>query len=91
VSSSNYPRFLNNPNTADGIYKNSTYQIADNTVYIDTTRPSSIILPDVEMSTEISQPKLPRFSQNLHLIHGAKYFHAWLNDTSLSRVISSKL
>ncbi|UCD14184.1 MAG: CocE/NonD family hydrolase, partial [Thermoplasmatales archaeon] len=27
ISSSNYPRFLNNPNTADGIYANTTYNI----------------------------------------------------------------
>jgi hypothetical protein len=48
ISSSNYPRFLNNPNTADGIYKNTTYNIAHNTLYLDTNHPSCIILPEIE-------------------------------------------
>lgn len=45
VSSSNYPRFLNNPNTADGIGKNTSYTIAQNTIYVDATHPSCLILP----------------------------------------------
>ena len=45
VSSSNYPRFLNNPNTRDGIGKNTTYAVAQNTVYVDEMHPSCIILP----------------------------------------------
>ena len=48
VSSSNYPRFLNNPNTADAIYKNTTYNLANNTVYIDSLRPSCVVLPEIE-------------------------------------------
>ncbi|UCD13029.1 MAG: hypothetical protein JSW60_05560, partial [Thermoplasmatales archaeon] len=48
ISSSNYPRFLNNPNTADGIYANTTYNIAHNTLYLDSNRPSCIILPEIE-------------------------------------------
>jgi predicted acyl esterase len=47
ISSSNYPRFLANPNTADGIYKNSTYNVAKNTVYMNFEQPSCIILPIV--------------------------------------------
>jgi predicted acyl esterase len=45
VSSSNYPRFLANPNTADGIYQNSTYNIANNTVHMTNEYPSCILLP----------------------------------------------
>jgi hypothetical protein len=45
VSSSNYPRFLANPNTKDGIYQNTDYNVAENTVYIDSDNPSCIILP----------------------------------------------
>jgi len=45
VSSSNYPRFLANPNTKDGIYQNTDYNIAENTLYLDSTYPSCIILP----------------------------------------------
>ena len=47
VSSSNYPRCLNNPNTADGIYKNTTYNLALNTVYLDSARPSCLLLPEI--------------------------------------------
>lgn len=48
VSSSNYPRFLNNPNTKDPIAKNSTYNIAENTIFIDNEHPSCIILPEID-------------------------------------------
>ena len=47
VSSSNYPRFLNNPNTADAIYKNSTYNIAENTIYLGSDTSSCILLPQI--------------------------------------------
>jgi len=47
VSSSNYPRCLNNPNTPDGIYKNTTYNLALNTVYLDNARPSCLLLPEI--------------------------------------------
>jgi len=45
VSSSNYPRYLANPNTKDGINQNTGSNIAENTLYIDSTHPSCIILP----------------------------------------------
>jgi len=45
VSSSNYPRFLANPNTRDGIYDNSGHLVANNTLFLDRSRPSSVILP----------------------------------------------
>jgi hypothetical protein len=47
ISSSNYPRFLNNPNTKDPISQNNTYNIAENTIYLDSTHPSCIILPEI--------------------------------------------
>jgi len=47
VSSSNFPRFLNNPNTSDGIYKNDSYNIAHNTLYLNSSYPSCIILPEI--------------------------------------------
>jgi putative CocE/NonD family hydrolase len=50
ISSSNYPRFLNNPNTKDPISGNSTYNIAHNTIYIDDEYPSCIILPYIDKS-----------------------------------------
>jgi hypothetical protein len=45
VSSSNYPRYLANPNTKDGIYQNTESVIAENTLYLDSSYPSCIILP----------------------------------------------
>ncbi|RLF37069.1 MAG: hypothetical protein DRN08_00205 [Thermoplasmata archaeon] len=58
ISSSNYPRFLNNPNTADPIYKNTTYNVAHNTLYLDSTHPSCIILPEVPLEKTRSHPPL---------------------------------
>ena len=52
VSSSNYPRFLNNPNTADAIYQNSTYNIAENTIHLGSDTPSCIILPQISYGNE---------------------------------------
>lgn len=60
VSSSNYPRFLANPNTADAIYKNTTYKVAHNTLYFDNAHPSCIILPIVENKMFIQKPKQGR-------------------------------
>jgi len=60
VSSSNYPRFLNNPNTADPITKNTTYNIAHNTLYVDTNYPSCIILPWVESLALSAPPEKPK-------------------------------
>jgi predicted acyl esterase len=45
ISSSNYPRYLSNPNTADGIYQNTETVIAHNTLYFDAEHPSCIYLP----------------------------------------------
>ena len=45
VSSSNSPRYLANPNTKDGINQNTGYNIAENTLYLNTSYPSCIILP----------------------------------------------
>ena len=47
ISSSNYPRFLNNPNTDDPMAKNTTYNIAQNSIYLDSDHPSRIILPQI--------------------------------------------
>ena len=55
ISSSNYPRCLNNPNTADGIYKNTTYSIAQNTVYVDSIHPSCLLLPEIPLNTTSRQ------------------------------------
>jgi predicted acyl esterase len=45
VSSSNYPRFLANPNTKDAMNQNTDTNIAENTLYLDSSHPSCIILP----------------------------------------------
>jgi len=59
ISSSNFPRFLNNPNTADGIYQNETYNIAFNTLYLDTNHPSCILLPEISSKSESTPPSTP--------------------------------
>jgi predicted acyl esterase len=45
ISSSNYPRYLANPNTEDAMNQNTDYNIAENTLYLDSAHPSCIILP----------------------------------------------
>ena len=55
ISSSNYPRFLANPNTDDPIADNSTYNIAQNTLYLDSNHSSCIILPKIDKQELINQ------------------------------------
>ena len=45
VSSSNSPRFLANPNTVDGIARNTTSEVANNTLFMDAAHPSCLVLP----------------------------------------------
>jgi len=59
VSSSNYPRFLANPNTEDSIHNNDTYNIAQNTLHIDSQHPSCIILPEIQQPTPSNPPSKP--------------------------------
>lgn len=59
ISSSNYPRFLANPNTEDPINGNSTYNIAQNTLYIDDEHPSCIVLPEIEHGPPSNPPAKP--------------------------------
>jgi hypothetical protein len=66
ISSSNYPRCLNNPNTADGIYKNTTYAIAHNSLYIDSVRPSCLLLPEIPLNTTgIQKSWAPSFQKKI--------------------------
>jgi hypothetical protein len=58
ISSSNYPRFLNNPNTADSIHANTTSVIAQNTLYVDNTHPSNILLPEIVLPLKSTAPSL---------------------------------
>ena len=59
VSSSNYPRFLANPNTRDPINANSTYNTANNTLYIDSEHPSCVILPEIKQGPSSTPPNKP--------------------------------
>lgn len=45
VSSSNFPRFDVNPNTGEPLNRNTRTQVARNTLYLDASRPSRVILP----------------------------------------------
>ena len=73
VSSSNYPRFLNNPNTVDGIGKNTTVAIAHNVVYVDTDHPSGIILSEPIQKTTIQT----RYITSLTVI--SRTFHSFFS------------
>jgi hypothetical protein len=56
VSSSNYPRFLANPNTASGINQNVSYQVANNTLFFGP-QSSRLILPVVQQDL-VQTPRL---------------------------------
>jgi predicted acyl esterase len=45
ISSSNFPRFDVNPNTGEPLNDNERWQVAENTIYMDSGHPSSIISP----------------------------------------------
>ena len=47
ISSSNFPRFDVNPNTGEPLNDNRSWRIAQNTVYLDPSHPSRILLPVV--------------------------------------------
>ena len=47
ISSSNFPRFDVNSNTGEPLNDNRRWQIAKNAVYLDSKRPSRIVLPVV--------------------------------------------
>jgi len=64
VSSSNYPRFLNNPNTDDPMAQNTTYNIAQNTLYLDTDHPSCIIIPEIDQEALSTNPNNIQYEDN---------------------------
>jgi len=45
ISSSNFPRFDVNPNTAEPLNGNTRWRVATNTIYMDRQHPSRITLP----------------------------------------------
>ncbi|MBI4557732.1 MAG: CocE/NonD family hydrolase [Candidatus Hydrogenedentes bacterium] len=45
VSSSNYPRFEKNPNTGEDLPREGNLEVAHNSVHLDKTHPSALILP----------------------------------------------
>jgi uncharacterized protein len=74
ISSSNYPRFLANPNTKDPINDNSTYNIANNTLYIGKDYPSCIILPEIDQGQESKPPTKPTKPSGVRRIKTDKYY-----------------
>jgi len=68
ISSSNYPRFLANPNTKDAITKNTTFNIAQNTLYLDNEHSSCIILPEIDQGQTSSPPTKPTKPKGPRLI-----------------------
>jgi len=57
LSSSNYPRFIANPNTKEPMAKNTSYAIAENSIHIGSEYPSCIILPQVIQNYEVEKEK----------------------------------
>jgi uncharacterized protein len=51
ISSSNFPRFDVNPNTGEPLNDNRSSRIAENTVYLDPSHPSRILLPVIPAET----------------------------------------
>ena len=51
ISSSNFPRFDINPNTGEPLNNNRRSQVAENTIYLDATHPSQIVLPVIPAET----------------------------------------
>jgi len=51
VSSSNFPRFDVNPNTGEPLGESGRMTVAQNTVLVDKTHPSHIVLPVIPMAT----------------------------------------
>ncbi len=87
VSSSNYPRFLPNPNTKDPIYQNSTYQVAENTVYLDIEHPSGISLPWIPLKNhEVFIPQKNRLRNPLKMIDALLFKQ--MNDALLHGEVS---
>ena len=64
ISSSNYPRFLANPNTVDPMAQNSTYNIAQNTIYLESDHPSCIILPQITKQELYTQTNTIQYNDN---------------------------
>jgi len=59
VSSSNYPRFKANPNTDDPMAANNTYNVAENTLYFDSSHQSCIIIPEIPQLIPNNPPQIP--------------------------------
>ncbi len=64
ISSSNYPRCLNNPNTAEGIYQNTTSSVAQNTVYVDSIHSSCLLLPEIPQNSTVQQQRWIPFAHD---------------------------
>jgi putative CocE/NonD family hydrolase len=69
ISSSNFPRFLNNPNTKDSICKNITYNIAQNTIHVNNIHSSCILLPEIPINETSSLQNFTPFINDNYLIH----------------------
>ena len=49
ISSSNFPRFDVNPNTGEPVGRHTHSVVARNTVYLDRSRPSHVVLPIIPL------------------------------------------
>ena len=67
ISSSNYPRFNANPNTDDPMAANTTYNVAENTLYFDSSHQSCLILPEIAQPLPNNPPRTPEKISGLKL------------------------
>ncbi len=67
VSSSNYPRFKANPNTGEPMGINTTYNVAENTLYFDSSHQSCLILPEIAQPLPNNPPQTPEKISGLKL------------------------
>ena len=51
ISSSNYPRFETNPNTGDGLWANTTVNVANNTLFMNSLHQARITLPTIDIDS----------------------------------------
>ena len=69
VSSSNYPRFLANPNTKEPLAQNQSYRIAQNMLHIGESCPSSVVLPLVSLDYETEKQRSQQVLDSLIFAH----------------------
>ena len=91
ISSSNYPRFLSNPNTDEPMAQNTTYNIANNIVYLDNAHPSCIILPQIDKQMLHIQNNDNFYNDNSGIFKDIQGFNILKFPTNSFKLLTNKL